>query len=302
MSLLDRVRECTQHDPTRFVPFLVEGRRAGRVRRDRLALLAELSGDTLQVSDAAVHLAPELSDFDARTSAMADVVAGLADRGLVPAWAHELFSVAPGFGAPAWFALERAALPLFGIPAYGVHLHGIVLREDGPWLWIARRSRGRHTYPGQLDNMVAAGQPHGLSVADNLVKECAEEAGLDEALARTATPTGAVSYTLDVERGLRDDTLFLYELVLPEDFTPRNTDGEVESFELMPARDVLRLVAETQSFKFNCNLTSSSGTDSYDPTRRTTSPSCANCTEADGGQRSGGRRQRTGLGAPTTTA
>lgn len=254
MTLLDRVRECTQHDPARFVPFVVDGRRAGRVRRDRLPALAEVGRGVLHVGDD-VRLDPALTDFAARTAAMDDVVQALGERGLIPQWAHESFSVAPAFGEPAWFTLERAALPLFGVPAFGVHLHGVVWRDDGPWLWIARRARGRHTFPGMLDNMVAGGQPHGLSVQDNLVKECAEEAGIAEALARTAVPTGALHYTLDIERGLRDDTLFLYELALGEDFAPRNTDGEVESFELLPAREVLRMVAETRAFKFNCNLT-----------------------------------------------
>ena len=35
---------------------------------------------------------------------------------------------------------------------------------------------------------------------------------------------------------------------------PHNTDGEIESFHLMPIDEVARIVAETQDFKFNCNL------------------------------------------------
>lgn len=37
-------------------------------------------------------------------------------------------------------------------------------------------------------------QPHGLSPCANVVKECGEEAGVDESLASTAVPVGAVSY------------------------------------------------------------------------------------------------------------
>ena len=37
-------------------------------------------------------------------------------------------------------------------------------------------------------------QPHGISPADNVVKECGEEASIPEDIARTAVPVGAVSY------------------------------------------------------------------------------------------------------------
>ena len=34
----------------------------------------------------------------------------------------------------------------------------------------------------------------------------------------------------------------MYDIELPADFVPNNTDGEVESFELVPAQDVLDLI------------------------------------------------------------
>ena len=41
--------------------------------------------------------------------------------------------------------------------------------------------------------MVAGGQPHGLSPAENVLKECQEEAGVPLDLAKRALPTGVVS-------------------------------------------------------------------------------------------------------------
>jgi hypothetical protein len=38
------------------------------------------------------------------------------------------------------------------------------------------------------------------------------------------------------ERGLFPNTEFVYDLELPLDFVPNNSDGEVESFELLPAK------------------------------------------------------------------
>ena len=34
---------------------------------------------------------------------------------------------------------------------------------------------------------------------------------------------------------MRDDVLFVYDLEVPADFVPHNTDGEIVDFTLMPA-------------------------------------------------------------------
>ena len=42
-----------------------------------------------------------------------------------------------------------------------------------------------------LDHIVAGAIPYGVSVQENVVKECEEEAGIDRDLATSAQPTGA---------------------------------------------------------------------------------------------------------------
>ena len=54
--------------------------------------------------------------------------------------------------------------------------------------------------------------------------------------------------------GLRRDLLHCYDLELPEDFSPRPADGEVEAFELWPIARVVQTVRDTDTFKFNVNL------------------------------------------------
>jgi hypothetical protein len=63
-------------------------------------------------------------------------------------------------------------------------------------------------------------QPHGLSCRENVLKECAEEAGIPPALAATARPVGAVSYLTIAANGYKPDVLFCYDLELPPDFIP----------------------------------------------------------------------------------
>lgn len=271
MSFLDRIAACTRHDPSRYRPFVLDGELLGRVRDDFAAALLEhdevfVPALGTALADAApsrpppadlppaLSLHPALIDPSLRSAAVDVVIRDLADRGLVQWLGSELYPVVTRHRATPAFLLERSALPTLGARAFGVHMHGVVARPDGAHLWIARRARGKTTYPGKLDNMVAGGQPHGLGVRENLIKECGEEAGIPPELAARATATGALAYTLDTDRGLRRDTLFLFELELPEDFVPRPVDGEVESFELWPVAEVAARVRDSDDFKFNCNL------------------------------------------------
>jgi hypothetical protein len=105
-----------------------------------------------------------------------------------------------------------------------------------------------------LDNMVAGGQPIGIGLMDNMIKECGEEAGIPKAIARTAVPVGMISYTHQAPEGCKPDQMFCFDLELPEDFTPRVTDGEVEEFYLWPVEKVAATVRDGFEFKFNCNL------------------------------------------------
>jgi len=199
-------------------------------------------------------LAPGLNGFAARSAALDRVARELANAGVTSPYMGEPYAVTPGGREAALCVIDRAAAAHFGLRTFGQHLNGYVRRADGIHMWLGRRARDRLLFPGALDNMVAGGLPHSLSLEDNLVKECAEEAGVAEALARKAVPVGVVSYKRVAQRGYRRDVLYCYDLELPQDFLPRNTDGEVEEFMLLPLSEVAAIVRETDDFKLNCNL------------------------------------------------
>ncbi len=253
MSFLDRIRECNEHDLSRFRPLLVGQARVGWVRDDMARLLAGFP-DVFSVDADRVALAPALADFEARSLAVERVLRSLESAGEMPGWRGESYPVKASFAGPPLLRVERAAVPRLGIRAYGVHMSGYVRDGQRLKMWIARRSRDKPTYPGMLDNMVAGGQPIGLSLLDNLVKECGEEAGIPPALARRTVPVGLVSYVKESPEGLKPDVQFCYDLDVPPDFTPVAVDGEIESFELWPIERVMEVVSETTEFKFNCNL------------------------------------------------
>ena len=202
-----------------------------------------------------VALADELRGFAARSDALAEVVTALSRSGELPSPLGEPYPVTPGGRDAAVCVIDRAAAASFGVRAFGQHLNGFV-REPGGELsmWIGRRARDRKLFPGALDQMVAGGLPYGIDLKDNLLKECAEEAGMPTALALQARPVGALTYNRVTERGFRPDVIFCYDIELTKEFKPANTDGEVEEFYLLPLEEVARIVRETDDFKLNCNL------------------------------------------------
>merc|ERR1719305_1892794 len=183
---------------------------------------------------------------------MTDVAKAMVDDlvldGLIPAAKvrGELQDVTPlprgfggsGFGAPALLRLERAAMIYFGVPSFGIHVNGWVrdpaASDSRPYaMWVGTRSMSKATYPGLFDQMVAGGQPAQISFAENVEKECAEEASLPPEVIASIVPTGSVSYRYATPKGLSSKVLMTYDLEMPDGLAPLCSDGEVEEFRLL---------------------------------------------------------------------
>ena len=252
-GFLRHIDACNRAEPADYLPFVIGGAAVGRVRRDIAHRLAEFP-DLFAVTVREVALQSGFADFDARSAALDEAIDRLVRIGLAPKRRNEPYPVAARFTDPPLARLDRGGVATLGVRAYGVHVNGFVRRPDGLHLWIGLRAKDKLVAPGKLDNLVAGGQPIGLSLTENLIKECAEEADIPEALARQAYPVGAITYAMAVPEGLRADTLFVYDLALDPGFVPRNTDGEIESFALMPIDAVAERLRTTDDFKFNVNL------------------------------------------------
>ncbi len=254
MSFLDHIRRCNNADLSQFEPWFVGPERAGFIHRDFAPELARRP-DLFEHRDKAWHLDPALDTPAKRTAAMRAFLLQLREEGHFKGlWREEAYSVTWEFARPALLEMERSAVPWFGVRAFGPHMTGYVRRGDGLHIWVPRRSYTKPTFPGQLDNTVAGGQPAGIGLHDNLVKECGEEASIPPELAREAKAVGFVSYWNQSGAQLKPDIMSCFDLELPADFTPAANDGEVHSFELWPARRVFETVRDTSEFKYNCNL------------------------------------------------
>jgi hypothetical protein len=253
MSFLDHVARCNDWPQRDLLPFERAGRLLGWTTRP---FAEALNGypDLLEVTEERVLLTPSLKTPRERSQAFDALLDDLVARGLIPRRRNELYPVVRRWGEEPVFLIDRGAVPFFGVRSFGVHVNGFVRKQEGLHLWVARRSRDKPVAPGKLDHIVAGGQPQGLGLMENLIKEAAEEASLPAEIALAAKPAGGLCYRCLWQGDIRDDQLFVYDLELPEGVQPRPGDGEVESFELWPARDVVERVRASDDFKFNVNL------------------------------------------------
>jgi len=241
VSLLDRVAEAQHFEPSAYRRWYAGPTPIGWIPHRLAEPLAACPG--FVVGPTEIRSPAEGGIVDA-------ALLNLKNQGLVPGWRNERYAIGTAFETPPLFEMERAGALLFGVRTYGVHVNGYVRRGDSLHLWVATRAAHKSTDPGKLDQIVAGGQPVGIGVMENLVKECAEEAGIPAALARTARPVGRISHlTHAPDRGYAwNGELFCFDLELPESFVPRNADGEVAAFELWPAARVLARLTDSRDF------------------------------------------------------
>lgn len=251
MALIDHILACNNADLSDCIPFVAGGWQCGWIYPNRAAeLSARYACFTLSeyFGFTSKHNTPLT-----RSLALRPVLDDLVKTGDLQALRGEGYRAAADWSGETLFTLDRAAAAYLGLRSYGVHINGFVRKADGLYLWVAERAHDR-TFPGMLDNTVAGGQPSHLSLMENVIKECAEEAAIPEVLARQATAIGCITYAYEDAVGIHPDCMYCYDIALPEDFTPVNTDGEVHSFSLWRAEEVLERVRSTFDFKFNCNL------------------------------------------------
>lgn len=253
MGFLRHITACNRHDLSNYTPFRVDSSCVGRLKHEFASHLTQWP-DIFQVTDEAVDLLLPGASMEERSARVAEVLPELVDQGVITHLHGEQYIATPSTREHGVLWLDRAAAPYFGIRAFGQHMNGYVVENGELKLWLGRRSDDRVHFPGKLDNMVAGGLPANIGLQENLHKECWEEAGIDSKLASGARPVGAITYNMETAKGLKPDTLYCYDLQLPASFQPRCNDGEVAGFELVPVREVMQTVLDSDEFKLNCNL------------------------------------------------
>ena len=218
-----------------LVPLEADGAVVGELTEARARRVGGFA-DVFAFDGSRLRFAVPLADAASRTAALAPVVRTLADEGALTAWRDERYDA----GA---FELERAAARYFGIRTRAVHVNGLVDGPQGVAMWIARRSPTKAIDPGMLDNLVGGGMASGATVAETLVKEAWEEAGIAADMAREARAAGIVRIRRLQPDGLQHEIVHVHDLWLPHDFRPANQDGEAVEHRLVPLDRVPALLA-----------------------------------------------------------
>jgi 8-oxo-dGTP pyrophosphatase MutT (NUDIX family) len=224
------------------VPLRVESAIVGWLDAGRAARIREFTGVFAPDGDGMAFVSA-LHDAASRSDALAIVTATLAGEGALTPWRNELYAVAPTLGGAPWFLLERAAARYFGVHTWAAHINGVVRGSTATTMWLARRSADKAIDPGKLDNLVGGGIAAGLSLAETLVKEAWEEAGIPRERAARSVPGGAVHIWRERPDGLQSETIYVHDLWLPADFVPANQDGEASEHRLVSLPEVARLIS-----------------------------------------------------------
>jgi 8-oxo-dGTP pyrophosphatase MutT (NUDIX family) len=162
--------------------------------------------------------------------------------GLIPAWRNEEFAF---YGADGheYFRVERAAFRSLGVQSQAAHINGVTANGQ---LWVGRRSESKQIDPGKLDNLAAGGISAAETVVHCAIRELWEEAGIPEPIASGITPAGKLLISRPhPPHGIHHESLFIFDLELPNHLIPVNHDGEVSGFiQLDLAEAAARILAD----------------------------------------------------------
>jgi len=130
---------------------------------------------------------------------------------------------------------ERAACRALGIETRSVQLNAF---DRSGALFAARRASHKLSDPDRWDNLAGGMIASDESDVQALAREAYEEAGLT--LEGVSVVRGSsLRVQRPVAEGLMIETAQVFDVVLPDDFVPKNLDGEVAGFELRSVESAL---------------------------------------------------------------
>lgn len=175
---------------------------------------------------------------------LARIVHALQAAGCCGPWRHERVPVADPQGR-IWAEVERGGVRVLGLSTQAVHLVGLT---PGGRVWVQQRSWHKPNDPGLWDTLMGGTVSAGESLADTLVRETWEEAGLHLPALADLKAGGRFTATRPVPDGgdaghLVEDTHW-YTATVPDALLPCNQDGEVDHFEAWTPAEVAQALAQ----------------------------------------------------------
>ncbi|MBO1114717.1 NUDIX hydrolase [Bordetella petrii] len=234
-QLAQRVQE---HPPELALPLYVADRCCGWATHAACDALGRLP--QVRVQPDALRIGTGLAAGPQLDALLASVARALRDADCLRGWRDELLDVTAADEHLG--AIERAAMRPLGLLTRAVHLNAWT--PDGR-LWIARRALSKSTDPGMWDTLVGglAGSREDLEQA--LLRECAEEAGLEPAQLAGRSPLRTIlRMHRRLPEGYQVEDLLTSTCVLPAGTQPANRDGEVMEIAHVAVGEAVRRIDE----------------------------------------------------------
>ncbi|HYG45741.1 MAG TPA: DUF4743 domain-containing protein [Bordetella sp.] len=234
-QLAARVQE---HPPELALPLYVADRCCGWATHAACDALGRLAGVRVQAD--ALRIGSGLDAGPELNILLAEVAQTLRASDCLRGWRDELLDVTAA--EERLGVIERAAMRPLGLLTRAVHLNAWT--PDGR-LWIARRALSKSTDPGMWDTLVGglAGSQEDLEQA--LLRECAEEAGLDPAPLAGRSPLRTIlRMHRRLPEGYQVEDLLTSTCVLPAGTQPANRDGEVMEIAHVAVDEAVRRIAD----------------------------------------------------------
>ena len=244
-ALMEIIETAYRSIPNNFFPVLYNNQVIGCISPTCLMYIQELldqdqneffliqvTKDALILSNASSH------DLSLELKILAEF---LRTKKVFSHWRNENFSFLREDSHEA-FQLERAAFRGFGLMSHAVHINGYT--ENG-LLWLATRSDSKKVDPGLMDNMTAGGISAQETIQTCAIRELWEEAGVTSYQLKNLYPVGSI----DIRRPLppnevHHERLFTFDLIVEDDWTPINNDGEVHHFQKCTLEEIVNLIFE----------------------------------------------------------
>jgi 8-oxo-dGTP pyrophosphatase MutT (NUDIX family) len=192
-------------------------------------------GERLRAAGLPIRRFADAWQVDAPAAAsLAAIAVWLREAGLAGRWRDELLAVVDAEERPI-AAVERSVVRVLGLVTFAVHLVGFA--ADGR-IWVQQRAFDKATDPGLWDTLTGGQVGAGETVEAALVRETAEEAGLDVAALLDLEKGERLTIRRPVAKGYMVEHLDVYRARLPDAVVPCNRDGEVERFERLDAGEL----------------------------------------------------------------
>ena len=146
------------YDLSEFKPLFCQSQQIGFVAAKVEEELLDFQ-DTFAISPKKIDICPRLKSYSEITEKIEIVMKNFRKNDVFiqfREWNDEKFDVRQSMGKAPLFAIERAAVPLFGLLSYYINITAYVLNDDGSTsVWLQRRSLTARRFPGKLDRFVS---------------------------------------------------------------------------------------------------------------------------------------------------